>query len=182
MRTVALATSFLLALAVPLALAAEADPRVQAAVESVTRDAQAWAADPTIVNAVKAANTNPTDEIKSMTQEKWKSLTLIDPFVRAFSKNPAATFLKSRKSDIVSEAFVSAADGTKVAFLAKTSNWSHKGKPKHDDPMAGKTWQGSIEVDESSGIQQLQIAVPVKDGDHVIGVLTVGINVSKVKQ
>jgi hypothetical protein len=183
MRPATLAATLLIALAAPFALAADGmDPKVQTAVEAATKDAQSWAADPAIVDAVKAANASPSEEAKSMTQEKWKSLTLTDPFVRAFSKNPAATFLKSKKSEVISEAFLSAADGTKVAFLAKTSNWSHKGKAKHDDPMAGKVWQGAIEVDESSGIQQMQIAVPVKDGDKVIGALTIGINISKVKQ
>lgn len=182
MRKVALAATFLFALAAPFALAADPDPKVQSAVDAATKDAQAWAVDPAIVGAVKAANATPSDEAKAMTQDKWKSLTLTDPFIRAFAKSPAAAFLKSKKSETISEAFVSAADGTKVAFLAKTSNWSHKGKPKHDDPMAGKVWQGPIEVDESSGIQQMQIAVPVKDGDAVIGVLTVGVNISKVKQ
>ena len=39
------------------------------------------------------------------------------------------------------------------------------GKPKHDVPMTGKSWQGPVEIDESSGIQQLQISVPVLDDD-----------------
>jgi hypothetical protein len=80
----------------------------------------------------------------------------------------------------VSEAFVSGADGGKVAFLGKTSNWSHKGKPKHDQPMSGKTWQGQVEVDESSGLQQVQVAVPVLDGGKPIGSLVVGLSVGKL--
>ncbi len=83
---------------------------------------------------------------------------------------------------MVSEAFLSDADGLKVAFLSKTSNWNHKDKPKHDVPMADKMWQGPLEVDESSGIKQIQIAVPVLDGDKPIGSLVVGISVTKLSR
>jgi len=46
-----------------------------------------------------------------MTQDKWKALSVLDPFVRAFAKNEAGEFLKTNKSEIVTEAFVSGADG-----------------------------------------------------------------------
>jgi hypothetical protein len=69
----------------------------------------------------------------------------------------------------------------KVAFLSKTTSWSHKGKAKHDVPMAGKTWQGTIEVDKSTGQQQIQIAVPVLDGGKPIGSLVVGLAVAKLR-
>ena len=46
--------------------------------------------------------------------------------------------------------------------------------------MTGKTWQGPVEVDESSGVQQVQVAVPVLDGGKPIGTLVVGISISKL--
>ena len=67
------------------------------------------------------------------------------------------------------------------ALLSKTSSWSHKGKAKHDDPMAGKTWIGEIETDESTGAQQIQVAVPVMDAGKAVGSLCVGFTVSKLK-
>ena len=116
-----------------------------------------------------------------MTQEKWANLTVLDPLVRTFTKNEAAHFLKSKQTPEVSEAFVSCASGTKVAFLSKTTNWSHRGKPKHDVPMGGKMWQGPIEVDETTGVQQVQVAVPVLEGGKPIGSLVVGLAVSKLR-
>ena len=139
------------------------------------------AADPKVVEAVKAVNTTPLADYKDMTQDKWKELPVLDPKVRYFSKTPAAEVLKSKKNEMMNEAFLNAADGTKVAFIAKTSGWSHKGKPKHDDPMAGKTWQGKVEMDESTGLQSIQVAVPVVDGGKKIGSLVVGFSVSKLK-
>jgi hypothetical protein len=156
-------------------------PELQAKVDARIKDIQVWAANPAIVDAVKARNTTPLPEHAAMNQDKWKALTILDPFVRSFSRNPAGEFLKSKKDETVSEAFASSADGTKVAFLAKTSSWSHQGKAKHDDPMAGKSWQGAIEVDESTGLQQVQVAVPILDGDKPIGSLVVGLSLSKLK-
>jgi hypothetical protein len=97
------------------------------------------------------------------------------------TKTDAAEFLKSKKTEAISEAFVSDAQGNKVGFLAKTSNWNHKGKPKHDVPMTGKTWQGPVELDESTGLQQVQVAVPVLEGDKPVGSLVVGLAVSKLR-
>ncbi len=152
----------------------------QAKVDAKLKVIQAWAADPAVLKALKAHNGGVSADQAAMNQDKWKSLTVLDPFVRSFSKNEAGEFLKAKKDESVSEAFLSGVDGTKVAFLAKPTNWSHKGKAKHDEPVAGKTWQGPVEVDESTGLQQVQVAVPVIDGGKSIGSLVVGLSVSKL--
>jgi hypothetical protein len=138
-------------------------------------------ADPKVIDAVKAVNATALADYKDMTQDKWKELPVLDPKVRYFSKNSLAEYLKTKKNEMVTEIFVNAADGTKVAFLSKTSSWSHKGKPKHDEPMAGKNWQGSIEMDESTGLKSIQVAVPVLDGGKAIGSMTVGFSITKLK-
>ncbi len=179
-----LKTSFvaaaLLSAGLNLTLAQGLAPAVQTKVDARTNQVRIWAADPVLVNAVKAYNAAPPAASTAMTQDKWKTLPILDPFVRGFAKNPAGEFLKSKKADAVSEAFLSGIDGNKVAFLAKTTNWSHKGKPKHDVPMTGKTWQGAAEVDESTGLQQVQVAVPVLDGGKPIGSLVVGLSLAKL--
>ncbi len=157
------------------------DAAVQAKVDAKLVEVKAWASDPAIVNAVKAQNANLPADYAAITQEKWKAFTVLDPFVRSFTKNPAGTFLKEKKGDIVTEAFVSDAAGLKVAFLSKPSGWSHKGNPKHDKPMSGQTWQGPVEVDESTGLQQIQVAVPVLDDGKPIGSLVAGLSLSKLK-
>ncbi len=160
--------------------AAGLEAPVQAKVDAKLKEVVAWAADPTVVSAVKAQNASLPAGFADMTQDKWKGLTVLDPFVRQFSKNAVAELLKAKRGDVVAEAFVSDANGLKVAFLGKTSGWSHKGKPKHDVPMTGKTWQGPIEVDESTGLQQVQVAVPVLNGGKPIGSLVVGLGLSKL--
>lgn len=162
-------------------VSAQVEPAVQAKIDAEIVAATSLAADPAVIAAVQAHNATPSAEVQAMTQDKWKALTLLDPQVRSFSKSPAGAALKAKKSSFVSEAFLSGADGAKVAFLTKPTGWSHKGKPKHDQPMLGKTWQGEIEVDESTGLQQVQIAVPVLDGGKPIGSLVVGLSVTKMK-
>jgi hypothetical protein len=165
----------------PTLRAEDLDADTQTKVTAKIAVIKTWAADATIVKAVKAQNEKLPTELADMTQDKWKAAGILDPVVRGLTKNEAAAVLKAKKTDSVGEAFLSAADGTKVAFLTKPSNWSHKGKPKHEVPMTGKTWQGAVEVDESTGLRQIQLAVPVLDGDKTIGSLVVGLDLTKLK-
>ncbi len=167
---------------VPVRAGEDADDEVLARVNAKVKDIQAWAADPVIVRAVRARNESTPEAERAMNQQTWKTLSVLDPFVRRFTKNEVGLFLKSKKDATVSEAFVSAADGAKVGFLTKPTNWIHLGKPKHDRPMKGEIWRGPIEVDESTGVQQMQVAVPILDDEgKAIGSLVVGLDVSKLK-
>jgi hypothetical protein len=155
-------------------------PEIQIKLDARTKAIASWAADPVIVDAVKAHNKGLSEEAAAMTQEQWAVMPVTSRFLYAFSHNPAAEVLKAKRTPEVTEAFISGEDGIKVAFLAKTTNWSHKGKPKHDVPMSGKNWQGKIELDESTGYRQIQISVPVLDAGKPIGSLVVGLNVEKL--
>lgn len=167
--------------AAPLGLrAADIDAAQQAKIAGKITEIEQWAADPVIVAAVAAQNAQLPAEYAAMTQDKWKTLSLLDPFVRAFSKNAAGVALKAKKLAWTTEAFVSDARGCKVAFLAKSTSWCHAGAPKHDVPMTGKTWQGTLATDESTGLQQIQVAVPVRQNGQPIGSLVVGLSLGKL--
>lgn len=159
---------------------ADAPPELKSKVEAQTKKLTPLGTDEKVVEAVRAYNTNPPAVATDMTQDKWKDLTVLSSEVKTFTKNALATYLRSKKEDVVSELFVSGADGGKVAFLAKTSSWSHKGKPKHDVPMKGKIWTGTVEVDESTGKQQIQIGIPVLDKGKAIGSIVVALDVMKL--
>ena len=135
--------------------------------------------DATIVAAVKKYNEAPPS---TMTNDAWKKLTLLSPEVKSLVKSTIGQYLKKKQSSTITEMFLNGADGGKVAFLSKTTSWNHKGKAKHDDPMEGKTWIGPVEVDESSGAQQIQVAIPVLDGDQPIGSLVIGFGVAQMKE
>ena len=178
-RLVTLTVSFL-ALGSTLARAEALAPEKQALLDAKIAEIKAWAADPVIVKAVVAQNASLPAGFAEMTQEKWKALTLLDPFVRSFS-NEVGTALKARKTAWSSEAFVNDAKGLKVGFLSKTSNWSHGASAKHTQPMSGKVWQGVVELDESTGLQQIQVSVPVLAEGQAVGSLVVGVSVSKLE-
>lgn len=171
-----LAISCLPAFAATPSGSAELTAKVEAKVLSLR-----WmSTDPRVVAAVKEFNQAPPAEARSMTQEKWKGLQMLDPFVRGLSKNALAEYLKTRRDAAVSELFVSGADGTKAALFTKTTSWSHRGKEKHEAPMKGKTWVGPVELDESTGREQVQVGLPVLDGQTPIGSIVVGLAVTKL--
>ena len=118
-----------------------------------------------------------------MSNEKWRDASVLDPFVRAIAKTPLSEYLKGRKTadDTIAKIFVSGADGMKVGFDAKTEHWTHKGIPKHEVPMSGGTWIGPVKLDDSTGMQLIQVGLPVLDGGKPIGSIVVGLRVDKLQ-
>ena len=164
-----------LCLAVTLVARAQLTPGQQTQIDHCIQMVETWAADPVIVQAVVEQNHHLDEAAAALTNDAWKALTLLSPAVRAVAKNPAALALKGHAADWTSEVFLNDAEGRKVAFLAKTTSWSHATSAKHTQPMAGHTWQGPVEVDSSSGLQQVQVAVPVLAEGKVVGSLVVGV-------
>jgi hypothetical protein len=160
--------------------AAETPAEISSAIDKAMPVLTAIAMDQKTIEAVKQRNATPSSETTAMTNDKWKTLSILSPEVKAFAKNDLAQYLNKNKPVYVSELFVSAADGSKVAFISKPTSWTHKGKPKHDLPMQGKKWTGEIEVDESTGLQQIQVALPVLDNKKPIGSVVFGLNLSKL--
>jgi len=176
-------TLALVLLATAVRLCAEGlNPAAQAKLDAIRDEVIAWAAEPVIVDAVIAQNTQMPAEFAEMNQAKWDELPPKAPLLRVFQINAAAVALQKHTKDRMTEAFLSDAQGRKIAFLAKTSSWSHQGKPKHEVPMSGKTWQGKLEVDQSAGTQQIQISVPVLSEGHPIGSLVVGVPAAVLMQ
>lgn len=158
---------------------------VQAQIDAWKKTIAVWTADKVLVAAV--LEQNEKGPIPDLDNKKWKALRRRSPEVEAFTKNDTAKQLAdlAKASDgVVSEAFLSAAKGEKVAFLEKTTSYLHAGSAKFDTPMQKlTTWQGKPEFDESSQSYAIQIAVPVidpKDPKHAIGVLVVGLNLTAI--
>ena len=167
---------------VNIVVAAEIPADISSAIDKAMPALKAIAMDQKTVAALKQSNVTPAPEAAAMTNDKWKALSILSPEVKAFAKNDLAQYFNKNKPIYVSELFVSAADGSKVAFISKPTSWTHKGKPKHDLPMQGKNWIGEIEVDESTGLQQIQVAIPVLDDKKPIGSIVFGLSVAKLKE
>jgi hypothetical protein len=144
-----------------------------------------WAADPTIVSAVKEHNAK--GPIPDMDNGKWKTLRRSDPVVKALIEGPAGHVLKKRMQDssgAIDKVFLNGAAGDKVAFAEKTISYLHKGQEKFDVPMStGKPWQMSKPwFDESLQGYAVQIAVPVVADGKTIGVLVGSVPVAHLEK
>jgi hypothetical protein len=129
---------------------------------------------------------NEKGPIEGMTNEKWKAVRRSDDLVKGFVKSDAGKLLgqKLEGSDgLWVRAFLSAAKGEKVAFTEKTISYLHAGQPKFDVPFStGKTWQGPPELDTVTETHDVQIAAPVLSGGKPVGVLVVGVNLSRLSK
>lgn len=163
--------------------AAEITPPVQKEIDKSIEAVKAWAASPAIVKAVVAQNGK--GPIAGMDNAKWKTVRRSDDLVKGFQSCEAGQLLKQKLADsgeLYAEAFLSAAQGEKVAFVEKTTSYIHKGSAKFDVPFGGKPWQGKPEFDESSQTHQIQVGVPVVADGKPAGVLVVGINLTKLEK
>jgi hypothetical protein len=162
----------------------EMTPTVQAELDKQKGLVAAWAANPVIVNAVQEQNRR--GPIAGMDNAKWKVTRRTDPVVTGLQSGPAGQFLKAKLAEsqgAVSEAFLNAARGEKVAFVEKTTSYIHKGSAKFDVPFnAGKAWQGQPEFDESTQTYAIQVAVPVLADGRAIGALVVGVNLAYLQK
>jgi hypothetical protein len=152
-------------------------PVLEAKLQTWITLAEKWAAAPEIVNAVHAQNLALPSVFSALNQETWAALDRRDPALLALKVNPAAKYLRSCRNSFTAELFVNDAVGRKVAMLDKTTSWNHAGKAKHEQPMLGKPWRGSIEFDDSTSTKLIQISVPVFEDGRPIGSLVIGINI-----
>jgi len=161
---------------------AQGPPELQAKLSAEIKQLELFSADPQVVSAVKSYNaTPPSAEAKAMTNDKWHGLTLFDPFVRAIGKTSLSEYLKTKRDDEIAKIFVSGADGGKVGFDAKTEHWTHKGMPKHEVPMSGKVWIGTVKLDDSTGLQMIQVGLPVLADGKPIGSIVFGLRADKLR-
>jgi len=177
-------TSCLTVLICAVASFSQAPPEIKSKLDAKIKQLSSFSTDPEIVNAVRAHNATPREgEALTMTNEQWHGLSVLDPFVRATAKTPLSEYLKTKKNadDTIAKVFVSGADGSKVGFDAKTEHWTHKGLPKHEVPMTGAVWIGSVKVDDSTGQQLIQVGLPVLDGGKPIGSIVFGLRVDKLR-
>lgn len=181
-KTLSLSTLCLVlsAMSFSVATAQDLDPAVKTKLDAKLESIKAWTSDPVVIAAVEAVNKDGHPDAKDMNQDKWKALGALDAFVKKLAQNDAAKLLKGKKDPAVSELFVNAANGTKVALFAKTSSWSHEKSAKHSDPMTGKTWYGKVEVDESSLTKQIQVGLPISKDGKVIGSMVIGFDIGKL--
>ena len=164
------------------AIAGDITPKMQKKIDEYKKHAATWAADPLLVKAVKEVNAQ--GPIAGMGNAKWRELKETDPTVQAFVTNPAGQLLtKWMNTDKgINKIVLSGNKSQRVAFTSMPAVYIGKGKPNFDEAFEGKLWhQGESKPDPSTNIDTVQIAAPVKDGGHVIGVLLVSLTAANLQ-
>jgi len=142
---------------------------------------------PIIVEAVRAENSKAKSlaQIQAM-DEKWRATPGIADFMNILMESDCARFLRDLQgsSSFYAEIFVMDNQGANVAMTDKTSDYWQGDEAKFQKSYnggAGGVHISDVEFDDSTQAYLVQISVPVKDGDLVIGAITFGIDVDKIK-
>jgi hypothetical protein len=144
--------------------------------------------DPIIVKAVNAENAKgkTLDQIKAM-DEKWKTTPGIAAFMRELMESECGKYLREiqQSAPYYAEIFVMDNQGANVAMTDKTTDYWQGDEAKFIEAYkegTGSIHISDVEFDESSQVYLVQVSVPVKDGENVIGVITIGIDVDIIEQ
>jgi hypothetical protein len=143
--------------------------------------------DPVIVKAVAAENAKgkTLDQIKAK-DGQWQKTPGIADYMKAMMESKCGQYLsRIQKSEpFFAEIFVMDNQGANVAMTDKTSDYWQGDEAKFKKSFnngKGAVFVDSVEFDDSSQAYLVQVSVPVVDGKKVIGAITFGIDVDKVK-
>lgn len=143
--------------------------------------------DPIIVEAVKAENAKgkTLDQIKEL-DKKWIATPGIADYMKALMESKCGKHLKDiqKSKPYFAEIFVMDNQGANAAMTDKTSDYWQGDEAKFIESYKGS--KGAIHIsdvkfDDSTQAYLAQVSVPVKDGEKVIGAITIGIDVEKLK-
>ncbi|HVO50720.1 MAG TPA: hypothetical protein VMV60_06985 [Thermoanaerobaculia bacterium] len=145
---------------------------------------KAWAADPLLVKTVIWKN--QMGPLSGMDNEKWKTVRRSDDLLRTYMTNDAGKVLARRlesSNGIYVRAFVCGTRGDQIAMTEKTENYFYAGQPRFDLPFrTGMPWQGPPELDSDTDTYDIQISAPVLSFGKPIGVLVVGVNLTRLEK
>ncbi len=142
--------------------------------------------DPVIVKAIKAENAKgkTLEQIKDM-DKKWRAHAGIADYMQAMLDSECGKYLASiqNSAPYYAEVFVMDNQGANVAMTDKTSDYWQGDEAKFKKSYnggAGSVFVDEVEFDDSTQAYLVQISVPVKDGDKVVGAITFGIDIDKI--
>ena len=180
---------FLAAAAVVAATASSANEFEPAIRSYLDTEIMGWAADPVLVDAIRAQNTQHAGltqaDIDTMDQT-WRAEvgTPGSALIAGVLENAAAEFLRGRvdaAGGMITEVFIMDAHGLNVAASAVTSDYWQGDEEKFSETYPkgpGAVHISEVEFDESSQTYQSQVSVAIIDPatSEVVGAMTVGLN------
>ena len=146
-----------------------------------------WVKDPTLLEALQKQNkmSKSLDEIQKVDRE-WVEGNISEDFVNSKLQGPCAEKLKEFESKIpsASESFLMDAQGGLVCATKKTSDYWQGDEPKWKDAFEGSEdiVFGARNYDESTKSTLMHISAPVRENQKTIGVVSVGINLTKLSE
>jgi hypothetical protein len=141
---------------------------------------------PILIEAVVSQNAEGlTMELIKQRDEHWKTSDTSDEFKQEMIASTAGRYLSNlmKSSKAYTEAFLTDNQGANVAASPLTSDYWQGDEDKwvkSFSPEGGAIYVGPMEWDDSSGYNAVQISVPVKQENNVIGVMVVGVKLSHV--
>jgi len=142
---------------------------------------------PEIVEAVKKENAKrkSLSQIKEM-DKKWINTPGVVDYMKDLMDSSCGPDIRNiqRSSKMFAEIFVMDDQGANVCMTDKTSDYWQGDEAKFQKSF--NNGKGGIDIsdvkfDDSSQAYIVQVSVPVKDGDQVIGAITFGIDVDKIQ-
>jgi hypothetical protein len=179
MHTTALKPAFMLALLLSAGLLlqataahAELPAALDAKVQQFKKKLVDWAANPSIVKAVKEANAKG-GTIPGMTNGKWDELAENDPQIQGILNNPASKLIQQWEADKgINKLFLRDEKGNMVGGSSKSLIYNAAARPPFKEAMKGKPWNADeVKPDPTTQIKSVHISAPVLDGGKAIGVL-----------
>lgn len=164
-----------LMLAAPFTLAAELPADMAAKVEKAKKRLIELAADPSVVAAVREANTNGPG---GMTNGKWIGLSDSDPPVKEMlTKKISLQIAKWEQSDdTLNKMVLRDEKGFLVGASTRPLIFNNAKVPVFSNAIKGQPWSASeIKPDTSTQVPSVHVAAPVLDGGKPIGVLHAGV-------
>lgn len=145
---------------------------VQAKVDTYKKKMVEWAANPVIIEAVKAANLK--GPAGGMGNAKWADLDEKDPVVLSYQNNEAGVLVSKWDDDKgLSKLYLRDEKGNLIASSNKPLLFNNATKPWVATPIKdGKPWSATeIKPDPATQIKGVQLGVPVLSNGKAIGVL-----------
>lgn len=155
-----------------IGVAADLPPDVATKIESYKKKLVEWAANATIVAAVKDSNAKGGLAV-GMTNSKWDELADKDPVVTAFQTSEAGKLVTTWEQDKgISKLYLRDEKGNLVASSTnKSLLWNNSTKPPFVNGIKGVWAAGEVKPDPASQIKGVHLSVPVLDGVKAIGIL-----------
>jgi hypothetical protein len=124
------------------------------------------------------------EQIKEMDQ-RWQATPGLADFMSALMESACGQHLRHllQSEPYYAEIFVMDNQGANVCMTDKTSDYWQGNEAKFTESFkggAGAVHISDVNFDDSTQAYLVHVSVPVKDGEQVVGAITIGINVDQI--